>query len=256
MRVLFVGDSHRNSAFMAKAFEVAHVNHCEKIIQLGDFGFGWEWLKLTDSLAICKFSAAVSLLVEKTGIEVLFLDGNHENFDALLSIALQPDGRREVAPGVFHLPRGHRFEIDGCSFLVCGGAVSVDKLARQEGVSWWSQEAITDEDVVRCGDASVNVLLTHDAPWQTTKGDHIHRSGYGMSADIETYLNRLRIGRIVEATSPSLVVHGHLHRRYYQERSTRYPQEIVGLGADKGELRNALLIFETSSRTFSMVSDR
>lgn len=248
MRILLLGDTHRNADFMTAAFKAARDQGCEQILQLGDFGFGWSWLSLDERLQVCKFSAIVSILSEKTGVACSFIDGNHENFDRLADLEINPEGRREVAPNVFHLPRGHRFELDGVSFLACGGATSLDRAGRVEGISWWAAEALQDDDVARCGSEPVEVLLSHDMPIQCGIRTDRHQSGFGMQADMDWYANRVRLGEVVDATRPTLLFHGHLHHRY--DRELIGPDTVVhGLGSDAGALRDAAVIFDTSTRT-------
>jgi hypothetical protein len=243
MRMMLLGDSHRNESFVRSAFERAKALGCEEIIQLGDFGYGWSWLPLSDVLAVCRFSAAVSLLVAEFGIGLSFLDGNHENFDRLSDHPLASDGRREVAPGVWHLPRGYRFERDSVKFLVCGGAVSVDRLARTESVSWWPGEAVTQEDVESCGSESVDILLTHDAPMTTAFFENVATTGYGIRADLDVFRNKLLLEEVLLATQPSVSVHGHLHRHVIQDLGLG--RQMIGLAHDRSALASAAMVIDT-----------
>jgi predicted phosphodiesterase len=250
---MLLGDTHRNAEFMTEAFKAARDRGCEQILQLGDFGFGWSWLSLDERLAVCKFSAIVSILSEKTGVACSFIDGNHENFDRLAEFDLDASGRREVAPNVFHLPRGHRFDLGGVSFLACGGATSLDRAGRVEGTSWWSAEALTTEDVSRCGSEPVDVLLAHDMPIQCGIRKDRHQTGYGMQVDMDWYLNRVRLGEVLEATTPAQVFHGHLHHRY--DRALAAQGCVVhGLGSDAGPLGDAAVIFDSSTREIEELS--
>jgi len=256
VKVLIIGDSHRNVGFFEQAFDAAAANGCARIVQLGDFGFGWRWLDLGDSLAICRFSAEVALLVERFGIPVDFVDGNHENFDRLLSMPLRDDGTHEVAPGVRHLPRGYRYELDGCSFLALGGAVSLDKIARTALVSWWPDEAITDADVAACGTGKVDVLLCHDMPLQSEIHGRIRMSGYGIPADVDAYLSRMKLSDVVDATEPDWIFHGHIHHRYQQDPGATSGATIVGLAHDRQALAKSSVVFDTRTRMIVPADER
>lgn len=104
------------------------------IIVLGDFGLLWQedktyhyWL---DILSAKRYT-------------LLFVDGNHENFDWLNSLPVEfwHGGRvHRVAENILHLMRGEVFEIAGNTFFTLGGAVSHDRIYRTEGISWWPQE--------------------------------------------------------------------------------------------------------------------
>ena len=52
-----------------------------------------------------------------------------------------------ISEHIRHLKRGRCYNIQGKNILTIGGADSVDKFRRTEGLSWWKEEAITDEGV-------------------------------------------------------------------------------------------------------------
>ena len=73
----------------------------------------------------------------------LFVDGNHDNHPALASFpVVEWHGGKvhKLADSVYHLMRGQVYEINGKKFFVMGGATSVDKHTRTEGISWWPEE--------------------------------------------------------------------------------------------------------------------
>jgi len=106
------------------------------IIVLGDFGLLWQedktyhyWL---DILSAKRYT-------------LLFVDGNHENFDWLNSLPVESwhGGRvHRVAENILHLMRGEVFEIGGNTFFTLGGAVSHDRIYRTEGIK--ALQAIND----------------------------------------------------------------------------------------------------------------
>lgn len=133
------------------------------VIILGDFGLVWDeskrekyWLQWLD----------------KKPWTTLFVDGNHDNHPLIWEHPLVPmfgDEVRQISETVFYLQRGHVYNIDGNSFLALGGAESIDKDVRVEGVSWWSTESIRYEDYYKALDAvsktrGVDCILTHAAP--------------------------------------------------------------------------------------------
>ena len=48
-----------------------------------------------------------------------------------------------IKPDIIHLMRGQVFELDGRTIFTFGGATSIDRHMRREGVSWWKEEAPT-----------------------------------------------------------------------------------------------------------------
>ena len=110
------------------------------IIVAGDFGAVWHKGTLKSDLKP----------YTKLKCTVLFVDGNHENFDLLESFPVEKwkGGKVHfVAPNVMHLMRGQVYNIDGKTFFTFGGATSVDRFLREEGVSWWAREAPFYEDI-------------------------------------------------------------------------------------------------------------
>jgi len=104
---------------------------------------------------------------------VLFLDGNHENFNRLEEIEVTKWNGGKVQylrPSVIHLMRGQIYTIEGKKFFVFGGAKSIDKSSRIENISWWAAE---EANYAECEEAlanletisnSVDYILTHAAP--------------------------------------------------------------------------------------------
>lgn len=73
----------------------------------------------------------------------LFVDGNHENFDMLEAMPVEEwNGGKihRVRPSVIHLMRGQVFTIRGKKIFTMGGATSIDRAQRTQGISWWPQE--------------------------------------------------------------------------------------------------------------------
>ena len=66
--------------------------------------------------------------------------------------------------------RGRIFQIGAVTFFTFGGADSVDKQFRKEGVSWWPQERQTEEEFAEGmnnlakHNYLVDYIITHTAP--------------------------------------------------------------------------------------------
>jgi hypothetical protein len=71
--------------------------------------------------------------------------------------------------GVIHLLRGEVYNIDNKRIGVMGGANSIDKYSRWEGIDWWPQEVITENDIGKLltktvANSHLDIMLTHDCP--------------------------------------------------------------------------------------------
>ncbi len=229
-RVLVAGDTHGRLEQVRLLVMVAERENCGRIVQVGDFGF-WPHVE--------PFHERVDRLAARAGLDFLWLDGNHENFDALERLVdVDADAPQPMGERLWYLPRASTWEWAGCRFMALGGAYSIDKAHRVEGHSWWSQELLTREQVSRALDRGpVDVLLTHDAPdgvvpivTSSYKGDEISRG------------NRRAISAVREAVQPALLVHGHYHHRY---TATIDRTLVEGLGRD-GDGPDSWLVIDTA----------
>lgn len=94
------------------------------------------------------------------GAQAWFIDGNHDHYPSLSVGAAAP---YTVARGLLHLPRGY---LSG-RVLFLGGADSNDRAYRIEGLDWFAQESICEEDmrVVRhIPKGRVETVVSHCAP--------------------------------------------------------------------------------------------
>jgi len=135
-RIYVTGDTHGGIDFMklaALAMKVKGLTRDDYVIVAGDFGGVWS--KGTLERDLSKYI--------RLPYTVLFVDGNHENFDLLNAMPVEEwhGGKiHRVAENVIHLMRGQIFTICGKIFFSFGGAESTDKEWRLEGRSWWPQE--------------------------------------------------------------------------------------------------------------------
>ena len=130
------------------------------VIIAGDFGAVWNSDTLEEELGN----------YTRLPFTVLFVDGNHENFDLIDTFPEEVwNGGRvhRIKPNVIHLMRGQVFEIEGKTIFTFGGATSIDRCFRTEGRSWWRQELPTTrqieegiENLSRCNN-EVDYVITH-----------------------------------------------------------------------------------------------
>ncbi len=111
--------------------------------------------------------------LEKLPYTTLFLDGNHENFDLIESypVEMWNGGKiHRIRSNILHLMRGQVYDIYGVRLFSMGGAYSIDKYMRKEGISWWPQELPNNEEYkeatknLEAVGYKVDVVVTHTAP--------------------------------------------------------------------------------------------
>lgn len=246
--IVVAGDWHSNEAWALSVIRrVPSLLAAEPrrlIVQLGDFGI---WPDAAGHAYLSRVSAALA----EVSAELWFIDGNHEDFPQLERLARDggrtPDGREEIRPRLFHLPRGHRWAWHGRRWLACGGGASLDRAIRTEGVDWWPEEEITDgqEAAVRAG-GHAEVLISHDCPSGVAHTFGRAPSSWDPADLARGDAHRRRLQRIVDAVQPGYLMHGHLHRAYQRMADFGYgPVQVTGLDADN-RLRNfAVLDVET-----------
>lgn len=189
--IFITGDTHADfrKRFNTEAFpEQRIMTKADYLIICGDFGgiwnVGWEskaekyWLDWFDS----------------RNYTLLFVDGNHENFDRLNGYPVKEwhGGKvHEIRPSVLHLMRGQVFQIGGKKFFTFGGASSHDisggildteepdfakkkKYLDKEYIpyrinhlTWWEQELASETEMeegrnnLRKHDYTVDYIITH-----------------------------------------------------------------------------------------------
>lgn len=106
---------------------------------------------------------------------VLWIDGNHDNFDYWENqpVSEKFGGKVQIHPhaeNVIHLMRGEIYRIENKSIFTFDGAESTDKIFRTPHISWWEQEAATDDEIAnaiknltRYG-YKVDYVFTHTPP--------------------------------------------------------------------------------------------
>jgi hypothetical protein len=249
--VLIVGDVHGNLEWMLhvldeadKLFTRVSEPYPRIVIQLGDFGFR----PVPDNPDL----QAMDRILGTYGMELWFIDGNHDYHPDLARIAtenqfdtlfLQPGVTLPDFRNVQYLPRGTRWTWRARTWLAVGGAASVDRLALTEGVDWWPTEEISEEQedaIVSAGPA--DVLLAHDCPDAWVPFDKMMPLDV-IQRDYRHWIPELprarahsqRLERIARATGVTSIYHGHYHvtRDDYYRMLTRADVHVVGLNADE-----------------------
>ena len=149
----------------------------DKVIICGDFGLPW----YRDAEEECCLD-----WLEAKPFEILFVDGNHENFDLLNALPVEEryGGKvRKLRDNVFHMMRGEVYEIEGKTFFAFGGATSFDKYMREEHIDWWEEEVFSEEErlnavrnLERTGN-NVDCVITHTAPRRFLDNLTVHLQG-------------------------------------------------------------------------------
>lgn len=153
------GDTHGELNF-TKVYKARKLG-CTHLIVCGDFGYVWTGSD--------REQRQLNYL-NKIGVEILFVAGNHENYNLLETYPIEDryNGKvKKIRDNIYQLMNGEIYTINNKTFFVMGGANSTDKEYRIENKTWWKQEVPSD-DIIRKGiinlnecNNKVNYILTH-----------------------------------------------------------------------------------------------
>lgn len=238
--IVVAGDWHGNLAWafgvVRRLPELLPDEQPRIVLHCGDFGIwpgppGQRYLRNLDRE------------LEDAGAVLWFVDGNHEDHDALAVLPDTPTGHGWVSDRIFHLRRGQRWTWHGRVWMALGGAVSVDRSCRVEGRSWWPQEAITVEqahEVIHGGRA--DVMLTHDCPGSVLHDFPPPPSWWDPDDLQRAAEHRALLQIVVNSVQPAHLIHGHLHKSYQLDAVMAHGRvQVTGMDCDGGEGNWAVL---------------
>lgn len=202
-RICITGDTH-GDLFLLRIKKAVRLKY-DYIIICGDFGYLWDSSK-----------EELSALEEmsKLPITILWVDGNHENYDMLnmYSKTLWNGGFvQKIKPNILHLMRGEVYTIENKTFFTFGGAKSVDIGYRTEGIDWWSDE-LPNKDEKEYGirrlaqyNNKVDYIITHTCASDTLK----EILPYGDTDGLNDYLMKIK-----QNVKFNAWYFGHLHKDF------------------------------------------
>ena len=183
----------------------------DTVYQLGDFGI-WPGRYGTE------FVDAVQGSYRRADAICYVTPGNHDDYSQINKVPVSDDGLQWIRPNVALIPRGHRWELGGRSFVSLGGAPSVDFTSRQPRISWWKEEMITKEEAQAVADAGyADIMLAHDSPDGGTRAvqriidDPMGVEYWGQEGIAWARVGRKRMNTAYYGVKPKLFAHGHYH---------------------------------------------
>lgn len=206
--VTLAGDFHGEHGWARHVIKAAARAGSQVVIQVGDFG-------VYPDREGNHFLNEVNRWAERTGVPVLFVDGNHEDFDFLASFPIDPaSGLRALRPWVLHAPRGTRWTWRSLTWLALCGATSLNRDQLTQGFDWFPDEAITTGDAYRAvSDGQADVMVTHDCPAGVAIPG-LRGHGWSQRALMDAAAHQMLLRQVVDAVRPTHLFHGHFHTRY------------------------------------------
>lgn len=197
--LLFLGDIH---GCFVEIDDLSFNVTKSLIIQVGDVGLGFHNFDYElQTLTRLDESCAVN------ENELVLMRGNHDSKERF--VRLKEEGKFSN----IHLVEDYeiiRYNDKTIQFV--GGAISIDRTARREGTSYWSDEGVVYSKK-KC--KKVDILVAHTAPswcFPCTFNDLV----LGWATDDKTLLKELTnerktLDKIFDLCKPSLFVYGHFH---------------------------------------------
>ncbi len=198
LKTFICGDIH---ADWSKLNQLISRHHPDLILQVGDFGF---WPHFHNTYGFSKKKKFNQFGIKNHETKIAWIPGNHENWDDLNCIS--KDEPYEIQDGITYCPFGTVLEVNGYNILCCGGAESIDKDWRIEGVSWWRDEIINQEEMDNLPECDIDIVISHTAPRNWIENSIFKK--YGRSKDPST----LALQLIFEKYRPKRWYSGHFHK--------------------------------------------
>lgn len=236
MTLLFLGDMH--GEFEEALNVIRSVQEpFHAVVQTGDFGF-WKY--------ILEHAEKREALKEICRTPVYFVRGNHEQYtlDGEPFFNAYPERIKTLYfPDIENMPihlDGDIAELDGIRIMGIGGALSMDRLFRKEGVSWWKEEAVSEEVIdtaLEVGDP--DLIVSHAAPYSWAQ--------YHSKGRYPKLGNKL-LDRLYTQKPPKVWIHGHYHH-WIVGRDPRSGTRFYGLPKAK----EGYMLLDTKTLEVKMV---
>lgn len=195
-----LGDVHGEFGRLVEQIERIDLFHCY-LICVGDLGVGFQHPARGEMSDINMLNS----FFEQRDIHFMCIRGNHDDPKYF-------NGNERIELSHLKLlPDYHTETLNGEVFQFIGGAVSIDRIHRIPGRSWWADEKFVYEPdkVIKC-----DVLITHSAPTWIGPLDKEGISGWIAGDPLlwdVCYAERIAHNELVEKCGATKHYCGHFH---------------------------------------------
>jgi predicted phosphodiesterase len=215
--VAVLGDIHGKLSVIGHYIERLKLSHYT-IIQVGDFGYGFNSIQL----------ALLDELLKINHIQLIVVRGNHDNYNN----HFPKSGKSEFdnfLSNIIFLKDFDVLEWNDKKILCIGGATSIDRADRVDGISHWAQESInydkikfdTEPDTFQRYmfdqyTKNIDVVISHIAPkilhpyLKLHSLDDRFKSDLNLESDLEKESSFL--DRMLLTIKPRKYICGHFHQ--------------------------------------------
>jgi predicted phosphodiesterase len=216
-RLLVLGDLHSDRRHLADLIERAVEEHCDALVSLGDLCY------LPRDPEGRRFLRSAGALLRRAGLELLLVEGNHDDAEALARADARTAASGPVPLGfcLHHLAPETRFRLGRLRCLVYGGAFPVR--SRRAGRGWFRAAALERAAFERLADGNeIDLLFCHD-PRTVEQGAQA----------------RGAFAALIAKLRPALVIYAHHHRPHV---SAAGQPALIGLGSFRDGQSSAVVL--------------
>lgn len=214
-KILVAGDWHGQQNWGLRVLrEASKAGDIQGILHVGDLAALWP--SAGGPQTEDKFTRLLKKWLVEYDQTLWFADGNHDHHPVLRDLPLNKEGFGVISERLLYAPRGHGFNLGGKRIGFLGGALSIDRMHRVPGRTWWPEEELTAEEVDRISSGGpLDVMITHEVPAGITLTSNL-RDPLPEELAYASYQQRLLVADAVANTKPQLVFSGHHHQRVTQ----------------------------------------
>ena len=200
----FCGDTHGEFYFLNQSLRTA--TNKDNYFVCGDFGY-WDRSTFREGTGFYH-----DKIKNPNEAKIYFCDGNHEQHEWLKDLEKERGCEYpvEIMENLFFCPRGSSLElIDGRRVLFAGGADSIDKQWREEGINWFPQETMKYSDYARIDfTKKYDIVVSHTCPLNCMT--HMRELYKGVSLKTYDFTSDL-LQSIFDRVRPTKWYFGHWH---------------------------------------------
>jgi predicted phosphodiesterase len=213
-RLLVFGDLHCDRRHLRGLVERAVEERCDALVSLGDLNY------LPREPEGRRFLRSTGALLRRAGLELLLVEGNHDDAESLAhaDARARAPGPVRLGFGLHHLPAGTRFRLGRLRCLAYGGSPIA-----HAGRDWFRAAARERAAFERlAGGGEIDLLFCHD-PRTLEQGTQARGPFAALAAKLR----------------PALVIYGHQHRPHV---SAAGQPALVGLGSFRDGQSSAVVL--------------
>ncbi|MHA2063470.1 MAG: metallophosphoesterase family protein [Candidatus Thorarchaeota archaeon] len=188
MLIHFVGDTHGYYEYLAR---ISERTEAEIVVQVGDLGI----------LPKVGYNISPNLQFAKP---TYFIDGNHDDINYIEHKCFARG--ESLARGLYYLRRGGAEIWGGKRFSFLGGANSIDKHLRTEGVDWFREEIPSQSQISSFAASTPDIVVTHTAPALVAHRFFGYKSDCPLANDLDKVL------KLFPDFRPKVWIFGHHHK--------------------------------------------